>query len=166
MAETNAAAAQAAVQAAAAGSAADQLAATAALAAAHKAFEPLRAAASEIFAAFIAPDAPEQININSDNRTTLTKRLAALKAASGGASQAAAGGALLSDLFDNTQLEIFRLLSSDSFMRFKKSPHWYRMLRHYEVLGMSGRALAAAAGGASGAVSGAAAGAAAGARTK
>jgi hypothetical protein len=137
---------------AAGGSEVDRIAAAAALAAAGKAFEPLRAAASEIFAAFIAPDAPEQININSDNRSGLTKRLAALKAAGSAMPPVpAAGGALLSDLFDSTQLEIFRLLSSDSFMRFKKSPHWYRMLRHYEVLGMSGRALNAAPGASAGA---------------
>lgn len=94
--------------------------------------EPIHAQARLIYSTFVSPSAPDQININSTNRKTVTDRIEALGTPAAMATATSGGGAKDSDVFDAAQVEIFRLLSSDSFMRFKKSPFWFRMLKHYE----------------------------------
>jgi regulator of G-protein signaling len=91
---------------------------------ARQQLEGVNAMAREIFQNYVANNAPDQININSANRQGITQRIQELGTSSTEHKD--------SDLFDAAQVEIFRLLSSDSFMRFKKSPYWFRMLKLYE----------------------------------
>lgn len=89
--------------------------------------EQLRTEVEQIYDAFISSDADSMININSENRSTIERRRKQLQADS---------LAIMPEFFDGAQLEIFRLLNLDSYGRFKKSPYFFRMIKHYEAQAM------------------------------
>ena len=72
-------------------------------------------AAQVLHDTYISTSAPSMVNINSTNRSAVLFRIA---------------DPLLigADLFDDTQTEIYKLLESDSFPRFKKSTFWQSFL--------------------------------------
>lgn len=76
----------------------------------------LFAMAKSIVDTFIAASASSMVNINHINRRTILERMASRH--------------ISADLFDDAQLEIFKLLDADSFSRFKKAPHWALLLRN------------------------------------
>ena len=67
--------------------------------------------ASDLCTKYIQPDADAMVNINSNHRTRILENIKnPLKVSAG--------------FFDDAQQEIFKLLDSDSYPRFKKSTFW------------------------------------------
>ena len=71
--------------------------------------------AKRICDSFVAASAPHMVNLNSTNRNNILKNVALPFLVSAG-------------LFDDAQTEIFKLLDSDSFPRFQRSPYWQTLM--------------------------------------
>ncbi len=85
---------------------------------------------AQLYTAFIDEQSPNQVNLPASIVTVLQKNLQPGSSNSGAGS---AGAAVTHAFYDQAQLNVFNLMSSDSFRRYLCSPLYQRFLREVRV---------------------------------
>ncbi|KAF7503511.1 hypothetical protein GJ744_003662 [Endocarpon pusillum] len=96
------------------------------------------AGAYGLYNAFLAPGSPCELNIDHALRNSLASRMT--RAVSDEESMLKSLREVV-ELFENAQVSVFKLMSSDSVPKFVRDPKYYNVLREHEPeLGLTGRA--------------------------